>query len=315
MAAIPMLWSITSVGVNTIPRERSWAGVRYGRLPDRSHRNWAVGVFRLGSGTSAFVLRSANYWVNNPGAPVTVIHRNGPPDISVTLNQPVKPGGWIEVPRQNDLVANGNGLFVGGFVDMVDLNTTKLTFEQFDLTTPAPALKAGDSLSAAQKSRMHRFKLFFEARKVGTIPILASNVREKIVMSNTEYKQQHHPNWGGFTDTERAVVLIDAKELAVTGGGCGKITTDVHALFTSYHPFLGSATVYIEGPTPPPPLPPAVNPADLGGWRDGLTGGRTGLQPGSQPGLRLYPLDTGNAKPDRGIWCIPRSLLRSRRLL
>ena len=59
------------------------------------------------------------------------------------------------------------------------------------VTTPAPPLKAGDSLSASQKSRMHRFKLFFEARKVGTVPILAANVREKIVMSNTEYKQQH----------------------------------------------------------------------------------------------------------------------------
>ena len=211
-------------------------------------------------GVSAFVLRSANYWVNNPGAPTTVIHRNGPPDISIQLNQVVKAGGWIEVPRQNNLVANGNGLFVGGFVSMVELDTTKLTFEQFDVTTPAPPLKAGDSLSASQKSRMHRFKLFFEARKVGTVPILAANVREKIVMSNTHYIQQHHPNWGGFTDNERAVVLIDAKELAVSGGGCGKITTDVHALFTSYHPFLGSAQVYIEGPTPPPALPPAVNP-------------------------------------------------------
>ena len=63
-------------------------------------------------GTASFFYRSANYWVNNPGAPVTVIHRNGPPDVSVTLNQPVKAGGWIEVPRENNLVANGTGLLL-----------------------------------------------------------------------------------------------------------------------------------------------------------------------------------------------------------
>ncbi len=208
---------------------------------------------------SVWVLRSADYWVNNPGVAATIIHRNGLPDISVQLNQPVKAGGWIEVPRQNNLTPNGIGLYVGGFVDMVNLDTTKLTFEQFDLTTPALPLAAGDAMPAGKKSRMHRFKIFFEARKVGAVPILSSNARDKIVLSNTEYKQLHHPNWAGFTNTERCVVLIDAAELAVAGGGCGKITAHIHALFTAYHPFLGSAQVYLEGPTPPP-LPAAVNP-------------------------------------------------------
>ncbi|PWU00405.1 MAG: hypothetical protein C5B51_25185 [Terriglobia bacterium] len=209
---------------------------------------------------SVWVLRSADYWANNPGVAATIIHRNGMPDISVQLNQTVKPGGWIEVPRQNNLATNGIGLYVGGFVDMVNLDTTKLTSEQYDLTTPAPPLAAGDPMPAGKKSRMHRFKLFFEARKVGTVPILSSNAREKIVMSNTHYIQLHHPNWAGYTNNERCVVLIDAAELAVPGGGCGKITDHVHALFTAYHPFLGSVQVYLEGPTPPP-LPPAVNPA------------------------------------------------------
>ncbi|HUK88815.1 MAG TPA: carboxypeptidase regulatory-like domain-containing protein, partial [Blastocatellia bacterium] len=92
--------------------------------------------FDYDSVTSAFFLRSANYWVNNPGAPVTTIHRNGLPDISIVLNQTVAAGGWIQVPRQSNLTVNGEGLFVGGFVDMVDLDTTKLTSESFDLTAP-----------------------------------------------------------------------------------------------------------------------------------------------------------------------------------
>jgi hypothetical protein len=215
--------------------------------------------FDWDSGTSAFVLRSNDYWVNNPGVAPTIIHRNGFPDISIQLNQPVKAGGWIEVPRQNNLVPNGIGLYVGGFVDMVDLDTTKLTFEQQDLTVPGPPLAAGDAMPAAKKSRMHRFKISFEARKVGTVPILSANARDKIVLSNTHYIQLHHPNWAGYTDNERCVVLIDAAELAVAGGGCGKITGHVHALFTAYHPFLGSVAVYLEGPTPPP-LPAGVNP-------------------------------------------------------
>lgn len=216
--------------------------------------------FDYDSASNAFVLRSANYWANNPGAPTTIIHRNGAPDISVQLNQTVKAGGWIEVPRQNNLVPNGAGLFVGGFTDIVQLDTTKLTLDQFDLTVPLPALEAGDSMAAANKSRTHRFMLIFQARKVGVAAIVATNARDKIVLSNTSYRQRHHPNWGGSTDTRRCVVLIDAAELAALGGGCGRITSHVHALMTAYHPFLGTARVYVEGPTPPPALPPPVLP-------------------------------------------------------
>jgi hypothetical protein len=224
--------------------------------------------FDWDSVNSVWVLRAANYWANNPGAPLTTIHRNGFPDITIQLNQPVKPGGWIEVPRQSHLVHNGEGLFVGGFVDMVDLITTTLTSEFFDLTNPLPELKAGDSVPAPQQSRMHNFQLLFEARKVGTIPIIASNVLNKIVMSNTLYKQHHHPNWAGFVDTERPVVLVDIVELA--GAGCTRVDTHVHALFTAYHPFLGSISVFIEGPGP---LPAAFSPAIVNGQAASGAGG------------------------------------------
>jgi hypothetical protein len=228
--------------------------------------------FDWDAGLMAYVLRSANYWVNHPAAPLTTIHRNGPPDITIQLNQPVKPGGWIEVPRQNDLVPNGQGLFVGGFVSMAQLDTTKLTDEVFDLTAPPPELAAGESVPAGQRSRMHRFKLFYEARKVGTVPIIASNVREKIVLSNTHYKAHHHPSWAGFVDTRRAVVLVDIAELAAPGASCTEVTDHVHALFTAYHPFLGTVSVYLEGPTPPP-LPAAVAPAIIGGEAVSPVGG------------------------------------------
>jgi hypothetical protein len=41
------------------------------------------------------------------------------------------------------------------------------------------------------------------------------------------------------------------------GGGCNPLTTDVHALFSAYHPYLATCSVFIEGPAP---VPPAVNP-------------------------------------------------------
>jgi hypothetical protein len=111
---------------------------------------------------------------------------------------------------------------------------------------------------------MHRFKLFFEARQVGMVPIISSNEREKIVLSNTHYTQHHHPSWAGFIDTGRAVVMVDIAELAAPGTGCIAITNHVHALFTAYHPFLGSVSVYLEGPTPPA-LPATIAPAIVGG--------------------------------------------------
>ena len=37
--------------------------------------------------------------------------------------------------------------------------------------------------------------------------------------------------------------------------GCGKLDTELHALYTVYHPFVGSARVYFEGN---PPLPAAT---------------------------------------------------------
>lgn len=193
-------------------------------------------------------------------------------DLTVTLNQTVKADGWIEVPRQNDLVPGGEGLFVGGFVDMVKLDTKKLTFESYDLTVPPPELKAGESVPPVKKSRMHRFKLFFEAREVGMIAILSSNELEKIVMSNTYYTQHRHPSWAGYVATERAVVMIDIDELAAPGSGCNKVSNHVHALWTAYHPFLGTATVSFEGATPPP-LPAAISPAIVGGESVSPAGG------------------------------------------
>lgn len=206
-------------------------------------------------------IKAADYWVNNPGATVTIPQPAGPP-LVVSVNKNVKPEGWIEVPRDNGLTPGGVGRFIpNGY--LIYLITTKLTNESYDLTIPAPGTKAGDSVPAAKKSRAHTFKLFFEARVVGALPLLpGSNSLEKIIMSNTLYTYKRHPNWAGSTLTTRSVASLDIAELSGPGAGCGKLTNHAHVLYTVYHPFMGSARVYFEGN---PPLPAELSLAIAGG--------------------------------------------------
>jgi hypothetical protein len=209
------------------------------------------------NGTS-YTLRSANYYVNNPGATVTV--NTGPgTSTPVSVNKDVQVGGWIAVPRDNDLTFGGLGRFIptGG---LAVLDTTKLTNEIFDLTvTVAPLpLNAGDSVPVAQRSEKPHFKIYFEARKVlGATPV-SSNERVKIALSNTRYIYTRHIEWAGGVVTTIPVLSVDIVEEA-SGGGCVPLKTDVHVLFSAYHPYLGSCDVRLEGPGIPPPAP--VNPA------------------------------------------------------
>lgn len=210
----------------------------------------------------AWEIGAADYWVNNPGATVTIPQPPPNPPLSVAVNKAVKLEGWIEVPREDELWPGGKGRFIptGRFLDLI---TTKLTDESFDLTVPPPVLKAGETVPPAKKSRAHTFKLFFEAREVGTTVLLpGSNALEKIIISNTHYKQLRHPSWAGDMPTLRAVVMLDIAELSTPGAGCNKLQNHVHALYTVYHPFVGSARIYFQGN---PPLPPQLSLTPVGG--------------------------------------------------
>jgi len=201
-------------------------------------------------------LKSKDYWADHPGNPSVIINTtSGPLLPAVSLNVEVEPGGWIEVPRNNDFTFGGTGRFVGGNVELIRLNTKELNEEFFDLTTPAPALEAGEAVPAIKKSRKPKFKIFFEARHVGGA-MVSSNDLEKIAISNTTYRQLRHPYWGGDDPVNLpAVVSLGIEELTATGAGCNDLLNEVHALFTAYHPYIGDTSVYFDGPTPPPPLP------------------------------------------------------------
>ena len=211
-----------------------------------------------------WVVHSANYWVNNPdpGTNTVTIHQPGPP-LVVSVNKPVAADGWINVPRENSLFQGGVGRFVptGG---LANLMTTTLTNEAFDLTVAAAPLplKAGDSVPGPQQSLKPTFKIEFESRNATTLAAIGSNSRPVIALSNTSYTYNRHPDWAGSppgpSTVSTAVVSLDIAEL-IAGGGCNHLHGHIHALFTAYHPYLGTCEVFLQGPGVPPPAP--VNPA------------------------------------------------------
>jgi hypothetical protein len=209
--------------------------------------------------SSAWLVGSADYWVNQPNPAFQVVsipQQLGPP-LVVTVNKNVKAGGWIEVPRENNLVIGGIGRFVPTGA-LANLDTTKLTTEPFDLRTPAPGLHAGDTVPAAKESTKPVFKVFFEARKVIGGASVSSNDRDRIALSNTAYTYTRHAEWAGGDVTNRSVCSLDVGELVAPGAsGCDRLHGHVHALYTGYHPYLQGVSLWFEGNAIPATLPTA----------------------------------------------------------
>src|SRR5439155_20389342 len=90
------------------------------------------------AGLSTWVVRSADYFVNQPGATVSIPQQFGSP-LVVAVNKDVKPGGWIEIPRENSLFQGGVGRFIPQG-PLANLDTTQLSNESFDLTVATPPL-------------------------------------------------------------------------------------------------------------------------------------------------------------------------------
>lgn len=222
--------------------------------------------FRYWNGL-AWTTGSTSYYANNPGATYDIPQQfPAGSKKNVSINTNVQAGGWIKVPHENDLTDGGGGRFIpqGGLVNLI---TTKFTNESSDLTVPAPGLTAGDTIPAGipPHSEKPAYQIFFEARKQGTVaPVWANNLT-KIAFSNTAYTYVRHAEWAGGPVTTRSVCSLDIAEMIAPGAsGCGKQGDHIHALYSGYHPYLGSVQLWLQGPgitgglgIPPAPLPPA----------------------------------------------------------
>jgi hypothetical protein len=215
------------------------------------------------TGLSAWLVGSTDFYVNNPGATVSIPQQFGPP-LSVVVDTDPDGDGWIEVPRQNSLFPGGVGRFVPTG-ELARLDTTQLTNESFDLTAAGPGLPvlAGMPVPAAQQSVKPTFQINFEARNATTLVSVGANSLNVIALSNTAFKYTRHPDWAGSTPTTVPVVSLDIVEMQA--GGCqplGVNSNTLHILFTAYHPYIGSVSVQFVGPAPlPADTIPAI-PAD-----------------------------------------------------
>lgn len=210
--------------------------------------------FAWNSTLSIWQVKARDYYVNHSGSPQVSIPQNVGPDIIVPLNKSVAADGWIEVPTENELYPNGKGRFVPS-ERLANFDTRKLTEETFDLTVlsaPLP-LKAGDLIPAAQKSEAPKFRIFFESEKVSSSTAINANQLDSIALSNTLYTYKRHPGWAGGIVTKRAVASLEIAEMIAPGTtGCDTLINVLHALYTTYHPYLAETRIYFEGN---PPLP------------------------------------------------------------
>lgn len=207
-----------------------------------------------------WVLTAADFYASNTPRTISIPQQFGLP-LTVQVNTPISPDGWIAVPRLDALFHGGVGRFIGGANNQLALlRTTTLTNEVFDLT-PLPLL-AGDPVPPAQQSEKPQYKITFESRSAVThTGLISTNFRERIALSNTAYTYLLHPDWPSPAGpvTKTPVVSLDVVELKA-GGGCNplKVGSHLHVLFTAYHPYLGTCEVYVQGPGVPPPAP--INP-------------------------------------------------------
>jgi hypothetical protein len=205
--------------------------------------------------TSSWEDGATTYWVNNPGAVAVIPQEFGPP-LTRPVNVDIGPGGWIAVPRENDPGNGGGGRFVRDYAQLLKLKTTALTDEHFHLDVGP--LVAGDGVPATERSEAPTYRIAFEWRIVGDAAV-HGNALETIALSNTHYTCTHHPEWAGGTYASTSVCMIDILELRPPAAtGCDRLRDTMHALFTAYHPYLGTVTMSIEGNGPPPDVTPPI---------------------------------------------------------
>ncbi|MEP7055187.1 MAG: hypothetical protein ABI912_08050, partial [Actinomycetota bacterium] len=199
------------------------------------------------------------FYVNNPGATVTIPQNGGPAKV-VPVNVDAASDGWIAAPRLNELFLGGRGRFQPTF-PLAKLETSKFTNEVFNLKAASPAplpLDAGEDVPISLRSTKPVFRITFQSRDSASHSSAGPDVvLSHIAMSNVTYTYDQHPYWGGGQITSAGVVSLGVTELA-TGGGCVEIGDSMHLLYTVYHPYAAQPSISFTGnpvlPTPPVPV-------------------------------------------------------------
>jgi hypothetical protein len=245
-----------------------------GQLPSGTNSNAMQYRFRIINSDTSYELTPAQVKAALPAFKIGELLKNlgggsyAHPDLNINPIIDADVNGWITVPRQNDLSVGGVGIFSPNGGALAALNTaaialdatnTRFAKDDFDLTVPAPAFKAGSAVPATKKAAVHTFKIIFEARDAVTLAIHNTNQLTKIVLCNVTYKQRRHPSWGyvgvipNGDASLSAVGMLEINETTAVDAGCGTIVDTVTANYTCCHPHMESMHIYIEGNVPVPP--------------------------------------------------------------
>jgi hypothetical protein len=240
-----------------------------GQLPSGTNSNSMEYRFRIINAATSYELTPAQVKAAIPAFKIGELLKNLGAFVFAHSNVVINPlidadaNGWIQVPRQNDFSVGGAGIFSPNGGVLANLNTaavaldatnTRFAKDDFDITIPAPALKAGSAVPPPKKAALHTFKIIFEARQVGSAVLEASNELTKIVFCNVSYKQRRHPSWGYTGDvTLPAVTMLEINETTAIDAGCGTIVDTVTANYSCCHPHMDTLDIYIEGNVPVPP--------------------------------------------------------------
>jgi hypothetical protein len=271
-----ILTNFTATGFTNDAENNAFTGTvaLQGQLPSGTNSNSMEYRFRIINTDTSYELTPAQVKAALPAFKIgeLVKHVAAFPFIThadVVINPTVDAAvdGWIKVPRQNDFSVGGVGIFSPNSGVLAYLNTaavaldatnTRFAKDDFDITVPAPALKAGAAVPAPKKAAVHTFKIIFEAREVGSIVLSATNELTKIVLCNVTYKQRRHPSWGYTGDLSfYGVTMLEINETTAVDAGCGTIVDTVTANYSCCHPHMDTLQIYIEGNLPvPPPVPP-----------------------------------------------------------
>ncbi|HEY7769217.1 hypothetical protein, partial [Longimicrobium sp.] len=200
------------------------------------------------AGLGAWSVNAVPFYVNNPGATVSIPQPPPAAPRVVSINADIDADGWVKVPRVNDLTQGGDGRFTRDSDHLGVLRSDQLTHESIDLG----ALAAGQAVPAGDRRTLRTWTLAFEAREVASHAPVGADSLARIAIINLTYKYTRHLNWAGGPVETRQVVSLNIQELLGGGGGCAKVNDEVHALYTVYHPMARAGRVYFQGNPPMP---------------------------------------------------------------
>jgi hypothetical protein len=166
-----ILTDFTATGFTNDAQNNAFTGTipLFGQLPSGTNSNEMEYRFRIINADTSYELTPAQVKAAIPAfkigellKQVAVFPFTTHSDVIINPLVDADTDGWIKVPRQNDFSVGGIGIFSPNSGVLANLNTaavaldatnTRFAKDDFDITIPAPALKAGSAVLPLKKQQ------------------------------------------------------------------------------------------------------------------------------------------------------------------